>query len=407
MVKNVVIVNDTACVCGGDSQVAMAAVEALRDAGLNVTYFAGTGQPDPVLEDVPKMVVGKCTFADDPFKVRGALRGLWCLETKRALTTILADFDPSDTIVHVHSWTHALSPSIFAAIHQAGFRAVVSVHDYFVACPNGGLFDFQQGAPCCEEALSRKCMLRNCDKRSYAQKVYRCVRYSLQRRALSKLDVSYAYIDEFVEKIVSPSCGFAPGYVLENPVTAFASACCDDTPGEDRDGFLYVGRVEREKGVELFCEAVYEGGFSATVVGDGSRLEVLKGRYPDIRFTGWLDARRIVSLYGTHKALVMPSLWFEPFGLVALEAQMTGSLPVVVPDESGIAPLVSLQGTGLLFERGSVESLKAAMCRLDDDTLLASLKASVRENLKRNINERSGRAYAGRAIRVYDRVLGS
>ena len=112
-------------------------------------------------------------------------------------------------------------------------------------------------------------------------------------------------------------------------------------------------------------------------------------------------------MYGTHKALVMPSLWFEPFGLVALEAQMTGSLPVVVPDESGIAPLVSLQGTGLLFERGSVESLKAAMCRLDDDTLLASLKASVRENLKRNINERSGRAYAGRAIRVYDRVLGS
>ena len=203
------------------------------------------------------------------------------------------------------------------------------------------------------------------------------------------------------------TCGSAPGYILENPVTSFASVCRDDISEEGKDGFLYVGRVEREKGVELFCEAVYEGGFSATVVGDGSQLEALRGRYPDIRFTGWLDARRIAPLYGTHKALVMPSLWFEPFGLVALEAQMTGLLPVVVPDESGIASLISSQGTGLLFERGSVESLKAAMHRIDDDFLLASLEASVRKNLNRNINERSGSAYAARAIWIYERVLGS
>src|SRR3546814_355534 len=70
----------------------------------------------------------------------------------------LATVDRRETVVHFHQWTKAFSPSVFAAVADRGIPAVVSMHDYFLACPNGAYFNFPRNAPCSLRPLSPACI---------------------------------------------------------------------------------------------------------------------------------------------------------------------------------------------------------------------------------------------------------
>ena len=88
----------------------------------------------------------------EPNRLRAAWSGIWNAEASRALATLLATADPRSTLVHVHGWTKALSASIFRAIRRMGFRDVVTLHEYFTACPTGGFFDHPAGTICKRKA---------------------------------------------------------------------------------------------------------------------------------------------------------------------------------------------------------------------------------------------------------------
>ena len=51
--------------------------------------------------------------------------------------------------------------------------------------------------------------------------------------------------------------------------------------------FLYVGRISKEKGVDLFCKAITRLGYEGIVVGDGDERKRLEKEYPNIKFTVW------------------------------------------------------------------------------------------------------------------------
>ena len=52
------------------------------------------------------------------------------------------------------------------------------------------------------------------------------------------------------------------------------------------DAYLFVGRLAKEKGPDLFCEAITQLGLRGIVVGDGYMKEDLQKQYPNIMFTG-------------------------------------------------------------------------------------------------------------------------
>src|SRR3546814_20759544 len=99
----------------------------------------------------------------------------------------LATVDRRETVVHFHQWTKAFSPSVFAAVADRGIPAVVSMHDYFLACPNGAYFNFPRNAPCSLRPLSPACIASNCASRSYSHKLARTVRQAVTARILERL----------------------------------------------------------------------------------------------------------------------------------------------------------------------------------------------------------------------------
>jgi 1,2-diacylglycerol 3-alpha-glucosyltransferase len=122
--------------------------------------------------------------------------------------------------------------------------------------------------------------------------------------------------------------------------------------------FLYVGRLSREKNLELLIRSFMElrgSGFSLVLVGDGplrARLED-QARAADlesqVRFVGLKSTEEILPYYAFAHAFILPSRC-EPWGLVVNEA-MAARLPIIVSNRCGCADDLVQDGiNGFVFE---------------------------------------------------------
>jgi glycosyltransferase involved in cell wall biosynthesis len=142
--------------------------------------------------------------------------------------------------------------------------------------------------------------------------------------------------------------------------------------GLGRFVLLYVGRVSREKGLEMLVDAFkerVEAGMpiALAVIGDGpyrGEMEASLAGYPAL-FTGYLAGEQLQRGYASADLFVFPSAT-DTFGNVVLEAQASG-LPVIVSDEGGPRELMVDGETGLVFRAGSTGALAAAITYMVSD----------------------------------------
>src|SRR5258708_6590272 len=165
----VVIIGDFAEVNGGAAKVAVASARGIAERGVRVTYLHGMPAVDDSLRhpNITPVCLGLTNVWDER-PLKAALQAVWNLEVERRISVILKRFDRSDTVVHFHQWTKALSPSAIRAVARAGFHHVITMHDYALGCPNGAYFNYARIAPCNLEPMSLACMTTQCDVRGRA-----------------------------------------------------------------------------------------------------------------------------------------------------------------------------------------------------------------------------------------------
>ena len=133
------------------------------------------------------------------------------------------------------------------------------------------------------------------------------------------------------------------------------------------DRFLFVGRLNAQKGIALLIEALAatKGAASLDVVGDGDDRAALEARAsslgvsPRVQWHGALPQAKLVSLYRAATAVVIPSEE-EGLGLVAVEAQLCGA-PVIAFRSGGLTDVIEHGKTGMLSPPGDAGALAAAM----------------------------------------------
>jgi glycogen(starch) synthase len=130
---------------------------------------------------------------------------------------------------------------------------------------------------------------------------------------------------------------------------------------------LCIGRIVKEKGFDIALTALADvitlfPTIRLIITGDGHEKEELwnlaekLGIAKSVEFTGWIPPEKVPELINTVTAVIVPSRWEEPFGLVALQAaQMTR--PVIAACSGGLSEIVEHKKTGLLFEKENVSSL--------------------------------------------------
>jgi glycosyltransferase involved in cell wall biosynthesis len=373
---NIVIINDFAYINGGAGQIALSSAAALASAGHNVILFSAVAPTANMQQSSPRNFKIVCTnqydIASDKSRFRAFVQGLWNIKAQRALEELLDTLDVRETIIHVHSWTKSLSSSVVRAAIKKTFPVVLTMHDYFVACPNGGFFDYQRKTACFERSLSFGCVTRNCDVRSYPQKLWRVARQIIQRQAglVPSGIKNYIAISNFSLQILN---NYLPTdsniYRINNPIDIDHNGCIDVGLNS---GFVFVGRLSPEKGAELFAEASQQLGITPEFVGDGNLSALIKEVCPSAIISGWVASENVSKFLKNARALVFPSLLFEGSPLSILEAAAMG-IPAIVSDACAGRDLVEDGKTGLWFRSGDVRDLIEKIIMLQDPVLARSM----------------------------------
>ncbi|HMQ92241.1 MAG TPA: glycosyltransferase family 4 protein [Amaricoccus sp.] len=372
-IDRVAVISDDLEGDGGASAIAVASVRQMQRLGIPVAMLAGGGAPPLVPRQSDEVVAlgGQHLLAGG--RARAAVRGLHDGGVRSRLADWITANDTPGTIYHLHNWHKVLSPACFAPLRQVADRLVVSAHDFFLSCPNGGFFDFRRRAVCEFNPLSAGCLLSNCDKRHFGHKAWRVTRH-LAREALfdfRRQPATVLAVHEGMAPLLGRR-GIAAGAirVLRNPVTAWQGQRIE---AERNRALLYVGRLELDKGIDTLALAARRLGVRLRIVGDGPLAGVLPELCPGVEMLGRQPSEAIGAIAGSARLVVLPTRVRETFGLVALEAAMSG-LPVVSSTSALISDELVALGMGRSCGPDDPDALAGCLADLlDDDAAVAAM----------------------------------
>ncbi|PIE06992.1 MAG: group 1 glycosyl transferase [Rhodobacterales bacterium] len=360
----IVVINDDSVARGGTAVLAVMSAKALAARGHEVIWLCGDvgDNPDLAAHGIEVVALGSRPLLDLPAK-RALIEGLHNRAARDMVAGFIAARDTPDTVYHVHSWAQIFSPAIFSGLARVSRRVLLHAHDSFLACPNGVYMDYRKNLACARVPNSFDCITTHCDKRSYAQKLWRVAREARVHWGLGDLGEwggIVAIHPAMVPKLTRAGYREDKVFTLRNPVVPFSR---ERIRAEENRALLYLGRIEEDKGAGALAEAAARAEVPLIMLGEGPMKAELAARFPGAEMVGWVDKAGIGAHAARARALVMPSRHPEPFALVIAEAVASG-LPVLAADTAAVAGEVEAGGLGYAFDVFDPASFDRAIARI-------------------------------------------
>jgi glycosyltransferase involved in cell wall biosynthesis len=276
-------------------------------------------------------------------------------------------------IVHGHDW---LARSFLPLKRRNGPAFVMSLHYFTLSCPKKNLM--YDHSPCTGPRLG-KCL--SCAGRHYGRAKGTAV--TLAHRPSARAEARL--VDLFLPVSAATATGngldaallpfvVVPNFVADAAPPPDAAHLMQSLP--DEPFFLFVGDVRRDKGADVLLEA-YER------MANPPPLVLIGKVWPETPsipngvtlLRDWPNGA-VRQAMRRSIALVAPSVWAEPFGIVVAEA-ITAGRPVVASAIGGIPEIVRHDQEALLVEPGDADALARALSRIaTDDSLRDRLAAN-------------------------------
>jgi glycosyltransferase involved in cell wall biosynthesis len=297
-------------------------------------------------------------------------RVIWSRGTYRDLKAVLREQRPE--VVHVHNTLPLLSASVLYACRDARVPVVATIHNYMLACANGMFF--RQGAVChdCAHGLQVRAVVHGCYRGSRAATVPVALAKGLHRQAWGSLVSAYIFISA-AQRDLHREVGLAPGRVFlrYNLIPRRGRPRVARTPT-----VVYAGRLHEVKGVRLLMVGwdryrAKSGapGLNLVIAGGGpleDEVAAWASARPSVEMTGTVSHDRCAELISRARAILLPSAWEEPFGLVAVEAMAAG-VPAIAAGHGSFTELITPGVDGVLFSPGDPAALALAIADADQN----------------------------------------
>ena len=340
---------------GGDGIGIKRLTTALADRGHHVTvihdqdaYLALAGRaPEPIAPDPRVEVVGLRSRLGAASSLLNHQLGRPVVHSAR-LKRLLED-GAFDVIWH-HNISLLGGPGLLA--YGKGLK-IYEAHEHWLVCPTHVLWRYNREL--CDEKHCASCTL------SYKRPL-QAWRYS------GFLGRSARHVDAFIAKSEFSRAMHAKfGFTRDMQVIPYFLPDLEpepsvEPPPQERPYFLFVGRLEKIKGLQDVIPAFGgEIGPDLIIAGSGeyeSELRRLSAGMPRVRFVGRLGQEALAAYYRHAKALVVPSVCYETFGIIIIEAFRIGT--PVIARRIGPFPEIVERGGGVLFgdERELRQSLQ-------------------------------------------------
>ncbi len=275
----------------------------------------------------------------------------------RAAIEQILQSDPPD-VINFHNISLIGGPGILS---MGRALKVYMAHEHWLVCPSHVLW--RHGRELCTGRECTRCVLNHGRPPQY----WRYTDYL--ERQLDHVDLFIAMSefsrDKHREFGFSRPMQVLPHF-LPDPIERNAPSVTESP--HPRPYFLFVGRLERIKGLDDVISAFrpYEDA-DLLVAGDGEHapaLRKLAEDNPRIRFLGRIAQDELTRYYQHAMALVVPSVCFETFGIILIEA-FRQSTPVIARGIGPFPEIVERSGGGLLFN--TPEELLSAMQRVQHE----------------------------------------
>ncbi|MFC1561217.1 glycosyltransferase family 4 protein [Candidatus Latescibacterota bacterium] len=284
--------------------------------------------------------------------------GLPFFKSARIRQILKTGFD----VIHYHNISLVGGPKILE--YGEGIK-LYTMHDYWLICPTHVMFRFNR-APCTNPYCFLCCL-------TYRRPPQLWRYLNLLEKALKHVDV-FISPNNFIKDLplqmglnipVVNLSHFVPSLMAAKSTSEGVIYEVSKTPY-----YLFVGRLERLKGLQTLIP-IFRNYSKAQllIAGIGSyepRLRQLAGNSVNIRFLGYQSSSDLQALYRQAVAVIVPSLCFEVFPLVVIEA-FSQQTPTIVRNIGGLSTTIEEYGGGLVYN--TEEELVTAMDKFLTDPL--------------------------------------
>ncbi len=348
--KKILIVHNYYQIPGGEDTVVANEKKLLEDHGHEVLLYTRHNNELKVMSKLQKLFL--------PFTT------IYNPRTARDVRRIIRE--EKIDIVHVHNTLNLISPSVYYASRKCGVPVVQTIHNFRLLCPGA---TFYRDGHICEDCVSKglRCSVKHgCYRGSKVQTLICMISMKIHRWIGIYGKIYYICLTEFnkekllnLKQIKEDRVFIKPNFVDSNEALVSAD--------KRKDQFVFAGRLDKLKGIDLLLQAWKKIGEKAPKLiacGTGPlkdwSSEFVAENKCNVELRGFVPNEETKVLIANSKGVILPTQWYEGFPMIIVEAFSVGNL-VLCSDLGNAGSIVKEGVTGYKFQNDSVDGIVEAV----------------------------------------------
>lgn len=352
--QNILIVHNYYQIPGGEDTVVANEKKMLEDHGHKVVLYSRNNSELKKMSRLQKLML-PFTTVFNPRTYR---------DIKHLIKTEKID------VVHVHNTLNLISPAVYYAARAMRVPAVQTIHNFRLLCPGA---TFYRDGHICEDCVENGlwCAVKHKCYRGSRIQTLACVLSTWFHRMTGIYGkINYICLTEFNKGKLLQLKQIKANQVFVKP--NFVEASTDEIiPFKERaNQFIFAGRLDKLKGIDILFEAWKQMGETASklvVCGTGPMEDWCKDFLRNnsdcnIEMRGFVPNKETKKLIANSKALILPTQWYEGFPMTIVEAFSVGT-PVIGSDLGNVGSILCDEKNGWKFNSRSIEALCEAVMK--------------------------------------------